>query len=58
MSIEVKLEGGNILTHMRHIADADDERFKYFHYHSKLWRAIQDTLRHNDNGLIEHPKIL
>lgn len=51
-----ELVGGNIIAHMRHMADCKEARFSYFHRHSKLWRKLWQHLQEDNNGLIEHPE--
>lgn len=50
-----KLVGGNIIAHMRHIADCKETRFSHFHFHSKLWKKLWKHLQEDNNGLIVHP---
>ena len=50
-----ELVGGNIIAHMRHMADCREARSTYFYRHSKLWRKLWKHLQEDNNGLIKHP---
>lgn len=49
-----KLEG-NIVEHMRLVIELKDQQRKHFHYDSKLWKAIRDSVG-ECKGLVKHPE--
>ncbi len=49
-----KLEG-NVVEHMRLIADLKEQKQKHFHFDSKLWKAIRDSIG-KEGILVDHPE--
>ncbi len=45
---------GDIIEHMRFMADCESEKNKYFYWDSELWKAIRNAIEHNE--LIKHPE--
>jgi hypothetical protein len=46
---------GNIIEHMRLMADLKEQKNKHFHFDSEIWKAICKSVSYDDD-LIAHPK--
>lgn len=53
MAINVKLEGDGIVPHLIKTRAMRQEAQRHFHFHSKLWRAIQEHILSKDCVLFE-----